>query len=794
MFKNYLIVAWRNLLKNKSYVAINALGLGVSMACCISAYLFIAFNIEFDNFHKDARVKNIFAVHTLSKDLAGNPARDFQAPTVLGPVAAADIAGVDSYTRVIYGGGALSYEDKVFNEYLCFADSTLFDMFDFPLVSGSARSFKEKNTIFLTEVLAKKYFGNDDPVGKMMTMKGVNDSEFKFLVGGIIKAIPANSTITFEAVARFENFMAMNKISNDDWTDWRNPATFFKLSAAENAPAVGKALARYIPTRNKMRTDMVVDAYTLVPFKEPHTYSNGDMRYGYLQARQSMAPIVVFGGLALLILLIACFNLTNTSIAMTTRRLKEVGVRKAIGAARKQIITQFLFETALMICLSVVVGLALSQIIVPAFATMWLYNYGMKDVSGLNLVIALLLIMIFAALVAGIYPALSSSRFKPTALLKGSVRVDGASWLSHSLVAFQFALSVVVLVGGVTLIRNARYQEKIEFGYARDQIITVRTAGEREYEVIRNAIASNPKILSIGVCDGTFGNSYQTPIKVDTFTYDVQALGIGKNYFETMGIKLVEGRYFNLENESDQKEGALVNRAFLEKLGMKDPVEKVLFLHNEKRVILGVVENHVDNISRSKDPEPFVFYPAGKNQYITMVVKGETQDLADIKQYLESRWKEVLPGEPFESYYQTELVLGGTRHTNGNLQKVFLFITVLGGLLSASGIFALASQNVARRTKEIGVRKTLGASVGNIVTLLNREFVLVLVLSAIVGSVAGYFAMEWLLEQLYAYRIGVGILPAAICALAIFIVGISTTSSTIMKAAKLNPVKSLKSE
>ncbi|MEJ1238008.1 FtsX-like permease family protein [Chryseolinea sp. T2] len=794
MFKNYLLVAFRNLLKHRNYVIINVLGLGVSIACCISAYLFIAFNIEFDNFHSDAKVQNIFAVHTLSKDLDGKPMRDFQAPTIMAPIAAEDIAGIENYTRFISGGGALRYEDKAFSEYICFSDSTFFDLFEFPFVTGSSKSFKEKNTIILSEKLAKKYFGDNDPVGKMMTFKGPNESEFRLFVGGVVKKIPINSTLPFDAMMRFEHFMAMNKISNDDWTDWRNPSTFFQVASARSAAGVSKAMDKYIPVRNKARTDMVIDNFALVPFKEPHVYGDNDLRYGWTQSRLNVAPILVFCGLAAMILLIACFNLTNTSIAMTTKRLKEVGIRKAIGAARRNIIQQFLLETFIMICLSVVVAVAIAQLIVPVFSAMWLGEYGMNQLSGMNSLIALLLLVFVTSLIAGIYPALSGSGFKPTALLKGTVKTDGASWLSHSLVAFQFALSVLVLIGGVTFIRNARYQEKIQFGYDRDQIITIHTSGEREYEAMKTAIASNRKILSVGVCDGTLGNSYQTPVRMDTFNYEVRALGIGKNYFETMGIKLVEGRYFNLENESDQKEGVIVNRAYLTKFGLTSPLEAVLYLHNEKRVILGVVENHVDALHRSKDPEPFVFYPAGKNQYVTMVVKTEVADLTETREYLETKWKEVFPTEPFECYYQTEIVMGNARQTNGNLQKVFLFITVLAGLLSGSGIFALASLNVAKRTKEIGVRKTLGASVNNIVGLLNREFRIVLFISAAVGSTAGYYAMEWLLAEIYAFRIGVGIVPVALCALAIFAIGIGTTSITIVKAARLNPVKTLRTE
>ena len=226
----------------------------------------------------------------------------------------------------------------------------------------------------------------------------------------------------------------------------------------------------------------------------------------------------------------------------------------------------------------------------------------------------------------------------------------------------------------------------------------------------------------------------------------------------------LEGRTFNLENASDQAEGVLVNAAFVAKTGLKNPIDQIVVLHDVRRRILGVVENHVDNLFRSKEYEPFIFYPAAKNQYITLLVKTEASDLAETQKYLETTWKEVFPTRPFESQFQEDLVLKGSRETNANLEKIFLFITVLGGLLSASGIFALASLNIAKRTKEIGIRKALGATIGNIVGLLNREFVIVLTIAAIVGSVSGYFLTNALLAEIYAYRIPVGIISVVLCA------------------------------
>lgn len=793
MLFNYLRVAIRNLRKNKSYVIINTLGLGIALACCITAYLLLAYNIEFDSFHRDKKVSGIFKFHTLSKEKDGSVARDVQAPIVMIPIAKDEISGIERYTRFLYGGGALYYGDKAFNEGIAFADSAFFDLFDYPLVAGNHRFFHDRNSIFITEKVAEKYFGKEDPIGKLMVFTSGDETEIEVLVGGVVKKFPTNNTFIFDILMRMEHFMEMNKIRDDDWSDWRNPATFVQLSSADNAAQVSGQFSKYIPNRNKLRTDMVVESYELVPFKS--NFSNDELRYNWVAHRIGAEPLVIFGAMAALILLIACFNLTNTSIAMAGKRLKEVGVRKSVGATRQQVVSQFLFETLLLITISVLVGLLMAQVIVPTFISMWNLPYGLGDLNGINLFVALVILVFLAALLAGMYPALYSSKLKPTALLKGTVKTKGTNGLTRTLVAVQFALSVVVLIAGVVFIQNARYQDQIKFGYDHERVIVVSVAGERECEALEKAILSNPKILSVGVSDGSIGrNTYQTPVRVDTGEYKVQALGVGKNYFETMGLRFALGRPFDLENESDQQEGIIVNQAFVDGIGMVDPIDQVVVLHNVRRRILGVIENHIDNLFRSKDPEPFVFYPAAKHQYITLLVKTERSDLAATQKYLESTWKEIFPGKPFESQFQQDILLMGSKMMNGNMKKIFFFITILGGLLSASGIFALASLNVIRRTKEIGIRKTLGASVNNILGLMNREFVIVLLLAAILGSVGGYYATNTLLGILYAYHISVGMLPVILSAIFIFGIGILTTSATILKAARSNPVNSLRTE
>jgi putative ABC transport system permease protein len=793
MIRNYFRVAFRNLLKNKSYVIINILGLGVSLACCIAAYVLVAFNVEFNNFHDKDKVANVFSFHTHSTQKDGKHARDIQAPFVLPPMAAEEIAGIERYTRFVGEGGSLRYGTEAFNEYLNFVDSAFFDMFDYPLIAGSHKSFKEKNSIFITEEIAKKYFGDEDPIGKILVGNFVNEKQIEFMVGGVLDKIPMNNSFNFKIVARFENFIDINNLKLDDWSDWRNPSAYFTLSSPENAAAIAKQFAKYIPLRNKTRTDMVVESYELVPFKT--NFNQDDIRWTWAMPQISYVPLIIFASMAFLILLIACFNLTNTSIAMTAKRLKEVGIRKAIGAARVQIVSQFLLETIFTILMSLGAGLLIAQIIVPAFITMWELPYGLEDMDGVNLFIALIFLVFLASLLAGIYPALFSSKFKPTQLLKGTVSVKGTNALTRTLVAAQFALSVIVLIAGIVFIQNTKFQEDIKFGYDKEKLITVRLQGEREFLAMEQALTENPKIVSVAVSDGNFGgNNYQTPVTVDTAKYDVQAMGVGKNYFETMGLKLFEGRTFNLDNASDENDAIMVNRAFLDRTGLNDPLEKTIILHDKKRVIIGVLENHIDNLFRSGDAEPFVFYPAGKPQYVNLIVKAERSDIAETQKYLESTWKKLFPTRPFESALQEDIVLKNSKETNANLEKIFLFITILGGLLSASGIFALASLNIAKRTKEIGIRKAVGASVTNIVSLLNREFVIILVSAGILGAVAGFYLTDAMLSQIYKIHVSVGIGTVIVCSMLIFVIGILTTSSTILTAARSNPVDTLRSE
>ncbi len=795
MLRNYFKVTLRLFAKNKVHLLINTLGLGIALACCMVAYLLFAYNMEFDRFHTPKKVARIFKIHTHSVSKSGEIMETIDAPLPLGPASSTEIAGIERYTRFARGSGFVTKERIGFREYLAFADSTFFEMFDFPLLAGDYKYFKDKSAIYLSEELAQKLLGTvEDPIGQMLTLSFQNEKEILVTVGGILDKIPENSTFVYNALLRFEHYLDIHDLAPDDWSDWRNPSTFLELAATESAPIVSDQLDRYLDIRNKVRQDMEVKDFQLEPF---HAVFTGDeVNSGSVNIRNESAILVIFGSIAIMILLIACFNLTNTSIVMSTKRLKEIGIRKAVGAARRQIVGQFLSETLIIMAFSVIAGFIMAVlVIIPEFDAMFDFGYGFADLNGFNLFISLILILVAASLVAGVYPALFNSRLNPVNLVKGNLRIKGTNWMTRSLTAAQFALTVIFLIAGVLFFRNINFQENLWLGYEKDRLLLIDLPGESSFNILKNEINTYPKIVNVA---GSYSHlnytSWQSPVEIESQIFDIRIMGIGENYLKTVGLNVVQGSDLSASNGLEAENTVVVNKAFLERTALEDPFNQTFMLEGRRRRIVGIVENHWDNLQRSKEYEPFIFYRIKPEQYNCMVVNTEASDLTSTFHYLKKTWSKLFPNRPFDGRYQDEIVFGNSRTVNGNLGKMFLFLTILGTFLSIAGIFSLASLNINRKTKEIGIRKVLGATKGSIVALMNREFIIILLVAATIGSLGGFFLTDTLLSFLYKHHIPVGWLPVVLCAVFIFGMGYLTTSGSILRAAGANPIDALRNE
>ncbi len=794
MLPHYFKITARLFAKNKTYILINTLGLGIAISCCITAYLIFAYNLEFDDFHKAEKVSRIFKIHSLIQTKTGKQEESISAPMPLAAEASLNIAGIDRYTRFIRNSGFLQQGERGFREDIGFADSTFLEMFDFPLTYGSPEHFRDKRSIFLSMELAGKMFNDVDPTGSTLTLHFQNEKEIPVTIGGVFAKIPDNNTFFFDALMRIENYLDIHELQAGTWSDWRDPSTFVELTDPQNAGRIVAQLGKFRAVRNEAKQDVEVKAYRLEPFDAK--YHGGEISSGYINLRIPFAPLIVFGSMAAMILLIACFNLTNTSIAMSTKRLKEIGVRKTVGAAQSQIMGQFLSETGMIMLVSIVIGMFMARFfIVPEFASMLEFGFDLVDLDELNLLIALLLILISASLLAGIYPAVFTSRLRPVNLVSGRITIKGTNWLTRILTSLQFALTVIFLIAGVVFFQNLQFQEAIGFGYDKDRLMVIDIPGEQTYHVLKNKITSNPKIQEVAGSHSHVGSiSWQAPVEVDGQVYDIRIMGIGENYFNTIGLNIVQGTDLDASNDSDLGGKVIVNQAFLESTSLRDPLSTTVMMSGDKWQIVGTVEDHYDNLNRSSEVEPFLFYMIEPARYQVMVVKSKREDLAATYNYLENTWRKLFPNLPFDGQFQDEILLAGSRQTNASLGKIFLFLTILGTLMSIAGIFSLASLNIARRTKEIGVRKVLGATKINIVTLINREFVLILSIAALAGALFGSILTDQLMSVIYENHITVKVLTVVLCALLIFSAGFLTTAGSILRAAGANPVDTLRSD
>ncbi|MEM7382373.1 MAG: FtsX-like permease family protein, partial [Bacteroidota bacterium] len=488
-------------------------------------------------------------------------------------------------------------------------------------------------------------------------------------------------------------------------------------------------------------------------------FTDDEILGGFVNTRMETSIRIIFGSMALMILLIACFNLTNTSVAISARRLKEIGIRKAVGAARRQIAGQFISETLVIMLIAMVAGLAIAFWgILPQFTAMFSFEYGIRDLSGINLLVSLFMILMVASVLAGIYPAWFNSRLNPVALVKGTVKIKGTNWFTRILTTAQFALTVIFLIAGVLFIQNIDFQERLDFGYEKDHLMIVPVSGEKVFTVLKNEIDNYTDIENLsGTASHISFNTFQSQVSVENEVYKSRVMAIGENYLQTVGLGITRGVDLDQTNNSDPGSKVLVNQAFLDQTGMDDPIGKTILQDDQRRQIIGVVENHRDDLQRAKEMEPFIFYLANPEDYNLMVISTKASTLAATYQYLEKTWRNLFPSLPFDGQTQSEVIFKDLRRANVSLGKIFLFLTILGTVLSVAGIFSIASLNIARRTKEIGVRKVLGASKSSILALMNREFVIILSIAVVIGSFGGFFLTDTLMSFLYKHHVPVGV-------------------------------------
>lgn len=790
MIKNFLLITIRNLMKNKLFIIINVFGMGIAIASCIVAYFNWEYDARFDSHH--VYRSSVYRVSSI-REFEGQTTLYGHVPHPLGMTIKENIPDVSKMVRMSWSYSDFKMNDNVFRAELAYVDPDFFDVFSFEFLSGSPSDLKDKSKVFLSEEMAMKLFATTDVVGKQLTQ--VIGADLKELqVAGVFKKQPNNSSLREESYANYENYYDDDKaVKKDDWKA-RN-TLFVRIDDPSRIESVHKQMQAYRENNNKIREDFQIKEFILDPLVGMGQRDQANDTYAFTNRSSPTAAVISPIIMGLLILLIACFNLTNTAIAISSRRLKEIGIRKVMGSLRFQLIIQFIGETLFICFLALIVGLFFGEILLTAWNALW---ENMKLTSHYldspEFTIFIISVLIFTGLVAGSYPAFYISNFEPVSILKGKTKFGGTNYFTRGLLVAQYSFSLVAVIFAFAFYGNSKFQRDFDLGFNDKGIIIAYVGNQSEYETYRNAIEQNKDITSIaGSKHSIFSSRYNDPIKYESKQLEVDIIDVGDEYIKTMGLHLIDGRDFEKDSETDKKESVIVTEKLAKSFAWDNPIGKeIIWMDTVKLFVVGVVKDvYTQGLWDEMDPMMLRF--TGKDQYTHVLVNAPLNKLRDVNKAMEAEWKNVFPNRLYNGRFLDEIMVEATT-VNDNIVKIFAFLGVVAIMLSATGLYTLVSLNIIKRMKEIGVRKVLGASVSNITRIINTEFVIMLLLSSVIGSVLSYYAVDGLMDSIWDYYQPASSLTFTLSIFILFFISGVTIAYKVLSAASMNPVNTLRTE
>lgn len=797
MFKNYLKTAFRYLRKNKLYTIVNITGLAIGAACCLLIGVYIRHELSFDRFH--AKAERITRV-TWEYNFGDAVSKTALTGTKVGPQLQRTFPEVQAYTRTLKYPSVIAYQNKMFEEKrFLFADSAFFSIFSFPLLSGDEKTALDApDKVVITQSAARKYFGSENPVGKTVKIGGTKD----LVISGVAADVPDNSQLQFDFVAAF-NFLNASK--EEKWSE-ANYITYLQLSDKEKLNGLQNKIDAYTKKIGKEELQLQGNSYmtfNLEPLTRVHLYSdlegfepNGDIVYVY-----------VLAAVALLILLIACVNYTNLSTAQSAGRSAEVGIRKVLGAGKQQVFYQFIWESFLLTFLAVLVALAVSILLLSYFNQLSGKELQVADLLNGATFGGLLLIAVLVTLTAGAYPSLVLSNSKVIRILKSGFAFTGSNGLRKSLIVFQFVISIFLIVSTIIILQQLSYINNKDLGYDKEQVVVLPVDRKMQpaYSDIKKALTGHSAITSvagayeeptdIGWSDGvskgaTFNESDQL---------SVNALPVDEDFAKTLGLQIVAGsdyslsdvQQFDTSNDGrNLKYTYMLNETAAKALGWtpEEAIGKTIAKGREGIVKAVVKDFHFQSLHQPIGPL-VIFMDNRMVSRLFVKVKG---NIPTALAHLEATWKQRVPHRPFEYHFLDEdydALYKAEQRTAG----VFTTFSTMAILLACLGLFALTAYAMVRRTKEIGIRKILGATVADILTLVSKDFLKLVVLSMLIAAPITWYAIhKWL--QGFSYKTSVHWWVFVAAGLGTLLIAFVAISAQAIKTALTNPVKNLRTE
>ena len=793
MFKSYLKITFRNLMKNKLFVFINTIGLGTALACCIVTFLNWDYNTQFDTYYEGT--DNVYRINFI-RTTNGEPIKNGSCPFPLGSQISTSSSKVDNVVRYCPIGGSFRINDEVFRTDIAAVDPSFFDVFNFPMLSGSSQDrLKDKQSIIISEELRKKYFPDqDNPVGEVLTYIN-GEKRLDFQVAGVFAIPPKNTSFDSEAYVQYDHAIDIQEWDGNDWSHFNT--TFVTINNSADVSGVEQQLQNYVAIQNKAKQDYKVAEYYLDPFQGMAVRAEREDIWNHW-FRQSLpiSAATAPGIMAFLILLIACFNFTNTSIAIANRRIKEIGIRKVLGSDRKQLIFQFFSENVLLVLIAMLIGIAIAVFLVPAYSAMWSFlDIQLNLFENVGLLGFLGLLVLFTALLAGSYPAFYVSSFEPITILQGKVKFSGTNTLTRILLTLQFSISLLAIISGFVFSQNANYQAAYDMGFDMDNTIYANVNNEQGYLKMRNELLAYDKVKEISGSHHSISTSWYTdPIKHESSEMDVIIFDVGNGYLSTVGATLLEGRDFMENSQQDQESAVIINEELARVLGWNDALDKRIVLRDTVALnVIGVVKNIYFKGGLWDPLEPMLLRYVPQENFRFLTVRADGEDLLAVKELMDEKWQSVFPDELSTVRFMDESRAQMTL-VNNNIKILFIFLGIVAIFLSVIGLFSLVSLNLIKRMKEIGVRKIFGASVQHISLKISKEFIIILLIASVLGSIGAYFLTDLLMSSIWAYHVPLQSLPYILSIAILFVASGITISGKVFRAAAMNPADILKDE
>lgn len=800
MFKNYLKIAFRNVKNHKAYAFINISGLAIGMACCILIISFITTELSYDRFHKNA--DRIYR-QGLDANLGGNQ--------ILMPISTAPAAPafVQDYPEILDAVRIRRMrnvfikdrDQEFFEENVILVDNSIFNVFTFPMTKGDPNTaLKAAYSMVMTEDTAKKYFGDEDPIGKILKV----DNQFDYTVTGVVENVPKNSHFTFDILCSFESLYAQNREAMEVWLSF-NLYTYVLLQENFNP----KVLENKFPALIDKHMGTALKAiggeinFFLQPLTKIHLHSHMENEIG---ANSDIAYIYIFAAIALFILIIACINFMNLATARSALRAREVGIRKVVGAERKELIRQFLGESLIYSLFSMLVAVGLAHLVLPLFSSLSGRELSIDYFGMPWLIPSLIGMILFVGLAAGSYPALFLSSFQPVKVLKGHLKAGAANARFRSiLVVGQFVISIGLIISTGVILNQLRYMKNKNLGFEKGNVVVVRTSdgpAQESIDSIKQEFKKIPGVLNAGLSSQLPGREANvSPFVPEGFSATeaqlMKGIDIDQDFIPTMGITVTEGRNFSTEFGTDSSDAIIINEAAARKFGWSDPIgKKIEHFSGEEiedrtaRTVVGVIKDiHMSSLHNLIMP---LLINNESDDWDNISIRINPNNVGSTIDKLRAKWRELYPNQSFDYYFLDES-LATLYESEGRLSQIFSSFTLFAIFIACLGLFGMASFTAEQRTKEIGIRKVLGASVSGVVVLLAKDFLKLVLIANIIAWPIAYLAMKkW--TQGFSYQAGIGVEMFVITAVMAAVIALLTVSFQSIKAALSHPINAIKYE